>query len=162
MKKKMLLAVLCGISVTLGGCGVRETEGRVTRVVQEQVSDAEAYQMEATVPKLSGNDGAVSTAEIYGQSEAAQTEVQTEPQKPSEAAAQTEAQLDEYGRISQERVIAIVLSKVPGATASDVYIELEMDDGYWEYEGEIHYNFREYEFEINAMNGKILEWSEDD
>lgn len=65
------------------------------------------------------------------------------------------------GLISKEEAIAIVLKKVDGATENDVRIELDEDDGKWKYEGEIHYNQKEYEFELNAQNGKILEWSEE-
>ena len=36
-----------------------------------------------------------------------------------------------------------------------------MDDSVREYEGEIHYNGMEYEFEINAYDGTILEWDEE-
>ena len=30
-----------------------------------------------------------------------------------------------------------------------------------EYEGEIYYNQTEYEFELNAQTGEVLEWSEE-
>ena len=63
--------------------------------------------------------------------------------------------------IDEADAIAIVLKKVPGATEKNVEIELDEDDGNWKYEGEIHYNKREYEFEISAKNGKILKWSEE-
>ena len=61
--------------------------------------------------------------------------------------------------ISKDEAIKIVLKKVSGAKKSDVYIEKDFDDGYWKYEGEIHHNQKEYEFEVNAENGKIMEWS---
>lgn len=64
-------------------------------------------------------------------------------------------------RISQEEAVAIVLERVPGASAQNVRIELDEDDGRLKYEGEIYYNHVEYEFEINAGTGEILEWSED-
>ena len=63
--------------------------------------------------------------------------------------------------ISKAEALEIVLKKVEGATEKDVEIELDKDDGYWKYEGEIHFNQKEYEFELNAQNGKILEWSEE-
>lgn len=63
--------------------------------------------------------------------------------------------------ISQEEAINIVLKRVPGASKENVKIELDIDDGYKVYEGEIYYNQTEYEFELNAQNGKILKWSED-
>lgn len=68
---------------------------------------------------------------------------------------------DETVMISQEDAVSLVLERVPGATAEQVYIELEKDDGHWKYEGEIHYNKKEYEFELNAETGQIIEWSEE-
>lgn len=35
------------------------------------------------------------------------------------------------------------------------------DDGYYKYEGDIIYNQKEYEFEIDANTGTFLEWSEE-
>lgn len=63
--------------------------------------------------------------------------------------------------ISQEDAIKIVLKRVPGATEQNVRIKLDVDDGHSIYEGEVYYKQTEYEFELNAENGKILEWSED-
>lgn len=63
--------------------------------------------------------------------------------------------------ISQEEAIKIVLKRVPGATEQNVQIKLDTDDGHRIYEGEVYYNQTEYEFELSAEDGKILEWSED-
>lgn len=63
--------------------------------------------------------------------------------------------------ISKEEAVKIVLDRVKGATENQVLIELDEDDGRLIYEGEVHYNNREFEFEMNASNGKILEWSEE-
>lgn len=63
--------------------------------------------------------------------------------------------------LSQEEAVQIALDRVEGATAQDVRIELERDDGRCKYEGEIIYNFTEYDFEIDANTGTILEWSEE-
>lgn len=63
--------------------------------------------------------------------------------------------------ISKEDAIDIVLKKVPGATKQQVRIKLDKDDGHDVYEGEIFYNNTEYEFELSAEDGRILEWSED-
>ena len=38
---------------------------------------------------------------------------------------------------------------------------LDRDDGVYKYEGDIIYNGMEYEFEIDANSGTILEWSEE-
>lgn len=65
------------------------------------------------------------------------------------------------GTISMEQATAIVLNRVSGATAQNVYMKLENDDGYLKYEGDVYYNGMEYEFELNAQTGDILEWSEE-
>ena len=52
--------------------------------------------------------------------------------------------------LSKEKALEIVLARVKGAGEENVRMELEKDDGYWKYEGEILYNQREYEFELNG------------
>ena len=63
--------------------------------------------------------------------------------------------------VSQDEAVQIALDRVSGATAQDVRIELDRDDGRSKYEGEIIYNNMEYDFEIDANSGTILEWSEE-
>lgn len=63
--------------------------------------------------------------------------------------------------VSQDQAIQIALDRVEGATAQDIRIEFDQDDGRCKYEGEIIYNNTEYEFEIDANSGTILEWSEE-
>ena len=65
------------------------------------------------------------------------------------------------GRISLEEARDIALARVEGATASNISIELDEDDGWYVYEGEIFYNGMEYEFEIDADSGNILKWEEE-
>ncbi|HIS26838.1 MAG TPA: PepSY domain-containing protein [Candidatus Pullilachnospira intestinigallinarum] len=65
------------------------------------------------------------------------------------------------GVISRDEAIQIVLARVEGATEKDVRIKLDYDDGRQIYEGDIFYNQTEYEFELNAQTGDILEWSEE-
>lgn len=59
---------------------------------------------------------------------------------------------------SEADIQAIALAKVPGATASDLKMHLDHDDGRQVYEGSIYYNQMEYEFTIDAYSGAILEW----
>lgn len=63
--------------------------------------------------------------------------------------------------ISKDKAISIALAKVKGATTKNIHIELERDDGKYTYEGEIYYNNKEYEFEIDAYTGNILKWEVD-
>ncbi|MGO5114402.1 PepSY domain-containing protein [Candidatus Avoscillospira sp. LCP25S3_F1] len=59
---------------------------------------------------------------------------------------------------SEADIQAIALAKVPGATASNLRMHLDFDDGRQTYEGSIYYNSMEYEFTIDAYSGAILEW----
>ena len=59
---------------------------------------------------------------------------------------------------SESECQAIALGKVPGATADHIRMRLERDDGVQKYEGSIVYDGMEYEFEIDAYSGAILEW----
>ena len=64
-------------------------------------------------------------------------------------------------QISSEQASKLALDRVPGATEQDLKIELDYDDGYYKYEGDIIYDQKEYEFEIDADTGDFLEWKEE-
>ncbi|MEI3406808.1 MAG: PepSY domain-containing protein [Christensenellales bacterium] len=55
--------------------------------------------------------------------------------------------------ITLEQATQLVLERIPGASASDVRIYQEQDDGRTVYEGEAYYNHTEYEFEISKQWG---------
>ena len=62
-------------------------------------------------------------------------------------------------KISEATAKQTALSRVPGATAANIYkFKLDFDDGRWEYEGKIIYGGMEYEFTINAATGAVTEW----
>lgn len=63
--------------------------------------------------------------------------------------------------VSMEQASQLALDRVPGASAQDLKIELDYDDGYYKYEGDIIYDQKEYEFEIDANTGDFLEWKEE-
>lgn len=63
--------------------------------------------------------------------------------------------------VSRDEAVKTALGKVSGATERDIRIGLDYDDGRYQYEGDIIYNGIEYDFEIDADNGKIIEWSEE-
>lgn len=65
------------------------------------------------------------------------------------------------GPITLEEAVQLVLDRVPGASASDVQIEFERDDGKDIYEGEVTCNRTEHEFQIDASTGNFIEWSVD-
>lgn len=63
--------------------------------------------------------------------------------------------------ITEEDAIQIALDRVPGASQEDVKIKLDFDDGVYKYEGDIIHEQKEYEFEIDADTGTVLQWSEE-
>lgn len=63
--------------------------------------------------------------------------------------------------VTMEEASATALERVPGATENDLRIKLDYDDGRYKYEGDIIYQQVEYDFEINADTGEVIEWSEE-
>ena len=64
--------------------------------------------------------------------------------------------------ITPQKAKEIALAKVEGATEENIReFKKEFDDGIEKYEGEIIYNNTEYDFEIDAKSGKILQWETD-
>ena len=63
--------------------------------------------------------------------------------------------------VTLEEAQNIALERVPGASAQNISIELDEDDGWYIYEGDIVYDGMEYEFEIDANTGNILKWEEE-
>lgn len=81
----------------------------------------------------------------------------TQPQTNGGTGAGTAANV----AVSEADARKAALDRVPGATDADIRMELEFDDGYYIYEGDIIYEQKEYEFEIDAQNGSFLKWSEE-
>ena len=65
----------------------------------------------------------------------------------------------EVSSISTEDAKQIALNQVPGATTENISrFETDYDNGRLVYDGEIHFQQNEYDFEIDAQDGTILEW----
>lgn len=63
-------------------------------------------------------------------------------------------------QLTEDEAKNIALQKVSGATQDDIRIQLDNDDGRLRYEGEIIYDGTEYEFDIDAYTGEVLNWEE--
>lgn len=171
MKKK--IAFLCGIglllSVCVAGCGSSQSEDgdavatvRPTEAGESQDSQGSAAPS-ATDEGMNGDNGTAdsSDAPSAGQSSskpdgADDGDDTSGDQKPDSS--QTSAS---GKKISEDEAVRIALDKVKGAKKSDVSIHSEWDDGREIYEGSIIYKEIEYDFEIDATNGKILDWDEE-
>lgn len=62
--------------------------------------------------------------------------------------------------ITREEAAQLVAGRVEGASAGDVRIEEDYDDGRKVFEGELYFQGAEYEFEITST-GDFIEWSVD-
>ena len=61
--------------------------------------------------------------------------------------------------ISSDEAVQRALARVPGATVANVTeFNRDYENGRLEYEGEIHYNGYEYDFEIDADTGTFTKW----
>lgn len=89
------------------------------------------------------------------QSTTASTAAQTTASAQTTVAAQQNV-------IGDAKAKQIALDRVSGAKESDLTkFHLETDDGRQVYEGEIRYNDKEYDFEIDAVSGDVVNWEED-
>lgn len=116
------------------------------RAVGEIMGRTVAWDEDSKTVTLRKSGGTVTDADSFKPSGSA---------KPSEAAGSKEM-------IGLEAAKKIALDKVSGAASSNLRkIKLDYDDGRAKYEGEIIYQNKEYDFEIDAYTGEILEWDVD-
>lgn len=65
--------------------------------------------------------------------------------------------------LSEAEAKKIILDRIPGADESHfVKFKSDIDNGKLKYEGELLYKGLEYEFEMDAKTGEIIEWEIDD
>ena len=109
------------------------------------------------------DDGNIQETDQTDKNPTAPTQTLPSDNKPTDSAQPTETNKPTQAvpsLIGIERVKQIVLSKVPGARILE--IELDRDDGRTYYEGEAYANGYEYEFEVDAYTGAIIEWEVDE
>lgn len=64
-------------------------------------------------------------------------------------------------KLTLDEARAQALARVPGADHSHIRIHRDHDDGRLTYDGDIHYNGYEYDFEIDAVTGEFVKWEKD-
>lgn len=124
-------------------------------------SDVEIDENYAADDVLNDDSSQTGTDQTVSDQGASQNQTGTQDQAGNQDQGNTGSGSSSGAAISQDEAVQIALERVPGATAQDVRIELDRDDGRYKYEGEIIYNNTEYDFEIDANSGTILEWSEE-
>lgn len=134
MNKKILSLIMSTalIVVMLSGCASN------SEVLEKVTTDNLATQNTAA------NDGG--------------TQVVNDETTQNGVAETTVAKQETSDMIGEDEAIRIALERVPGATESDVRVHYDRDDGRDIYEGSIVYNEMEYDFEIDAKSGDIIEW----
>ena len=191
MKKYMVLTMLavtlggvltgCGAGKDIGqeeaekiafqDAGIQETDTSRLRVSREQDDGRKSYEIEFDAEnkeysyEIQASDGTILSSDVETIQQNIQTENQQAAQNPQPAENQqtTEAPVSQTPTpaVSEADAKKAALDRVPGAAEQDLRMELEYDDGRYIYEGDIYYQQKEYEFEIDANNGSFLKWSEE-
>ena len=163
MGKKYLI-ILVGFILTfalLTGCGMTRTVQRTqtsddSSTQREEELQAEIDALQKEIDDLKGGQGS-------------QDQQNTDPADDGQAADSGNGTQSSSGNtgstsgvaVTLEEAQNIALERVPGASAQNISIELDEDDGWYIYEGDIVYDGMEYEFEIDANTGNILKWEEE-
>lgn len=176
--RKRYPAIFLGIILSFGvltGCGMSRTvqqpqqmdSGSSEREAELQ-AEVDALQQELDAMKEAQSQEAADAAQTADNADDAQTgdnsttqSDNTQDQNTGNTGSNTNSGGASDLAISMEEAQNIALERVPGATAQDMSIELDYDDGWYIYEGDILYNRTEYEFEIDANTGNILKWEEE-
>lgn len=157
--------------------GIQETDTSRLRVSREQDDGRKSYEIEFDAGnkeysyEIQASGGTILSSDVETIQQNIQTENQqaaqnpqtAETQQPAENQQTTEAPASQTPTpaVSEADAKKAALDRVPGAAEQDLRMELEYDDGRYIYEGDIYYQQKEYEFEIDANNGSFLKWSEE-
>ena len=157
--------------------GIQKTDTSRLRVSREQDDGRKSYEIEFDAGnkeysyEIQASDGTILSSDVETIQQNIQTENQqtaqnqqpAETQQPAENQQTTEAPASQTPTpaVSEADAKKAALDRVPGAAEQDLRMELEYDDGRYIYEGDIYYQQKEYEFEIDANNGSFLKWSEE-
>ena len=138
--RKRYLIILTGLIlsfVLLTGCGMagpaeqpQSSEGSSTRREEELQAEIDALQQE--IDELKGTQDQQDTGTTADDGQTSDNSQTSDSGKSSSSSGNTSD-----GMISLEEAQNIALERVPGATARDMSIELDRDDGWYIYEGEI-------------------------
>lgn len=176
----------CGSSTDIGQDAAKEAafaDAQVSeedtsrlRVTKDRDDGRSIYEVEFTVGNteynydINASDGSIlttETEEIQGSANTAQSGTQDSSSQTQNGQSTQNTQTGQNSgaaanvAVSEADARAAALERVSGATDSDIRMELDYDDGQYIYEGDIIYDGKEYEFEIDANTGNFLKWSEE-
>lgn len=144
----------------LSDAGVAEDEVTRLHVNRNEDDGRIIYEVDFTVPSIGIEYDYEILAEDGSILEVNKEEAESGNTKPEQKQNQSKTESSQP-TVSQEEATKLVLEKIPGATAQDLRIKLDQDDGIQKYEGELIYEGKEYDFEIDASTGEFLEWQEE-
>ena len=134
-------------AIALEKAGITEADTIAIAVKQERDDGVSIYNVDLyTADRDYEYDVAVADGTIYSQES-----------EPAERITSTNVNTG----VSLDEAKKALLAKVPGAADKNLRISLDRDDGRYNYEGEIIYGDKSYEYEMNAETGDIYEWSEE-
>lgn len=131
----------------------------LTTETEEVQGSASTAQSETQNSTTQSQDDSQDAAAQQGQETAQSTDTQTDQTQNTQTGQNSGGTANVA--VSEADARAAALERVSGATDSDIRMELDYDDGQYIYEGDIIYNGKEYEFEIDANTGNFLKWSEE-
>lgn len=118
--------------------------------------DWNGYTNTITLSGGAGGGSTVTDADSFGSSGQPQGG-QTQPGNQIQPGSQNQT-ANQNQMMDNEAARAAALRQVPGATQNNITkLKLEYDDNRWIYEVEIYYNFTEYEMELDAYTGELLD-----
>ena len=152
------------LETALNDAGVSEADTSRLKVSEDMDDGRKVYEIGFDVAEkeydyeIQASDGAILSSDVEtneGYTAAQGSSSQNDTSGQNAGAGTSDA------AVSQEEATRIALDKVPGATEQDIRINLDYDDGRQKYEGDIIYEQMEYDFEIDANTGEVIEWSEE-
>lgn len=151
------------LEAALNDAGVSEADTTRLKVSEDMDDGIKVYEIGFDVAEkeydyeIQASDGAILSSDVETNEgyTAAQNSTQSQQNADNAGTGTSDA------AVSLEEATRIALDKVPGATEQDIRINLDYDDGRQKYEGDIIYEQMEYDFEIDANTGEVIEWSEE-
>lgn len=151
------------LGAALNDAGVSEADTTRLKVSEDMDDGRKVYEIGFDVAEkeydyeIQASDGAILSSDVETNEgyTAAQGSTQSQQNADNAGTGTSDA------AVSLEEATRIALDKVPGATEQDIRINLDYDDGRQKYEGDIIYEQMEYDFEIDANTGEVIEWSEE-
>lgn len=147
-------------TTALSDAGVAEDEVTRLHVNRNEDDGRIIYEVDFTIPSTGIEYDYEILAEDGSILEVNKEESESGNIKPEQSQNQSKPEPSQPA-VSQEEATKLVLEKVPGATAKDLRIKLDQDDGIQKYEGDLIYEGKEYDFEIDASTGAFLDWQEE-